>query len=93
LLKSFFCKANVDVKSGRSSVQRVTSIVTLRSLEKVSMIVSDKTKIIKARPIYKKGRKIYNAVYHTYLGHKFVQPCEIPGTFQRQNYVERNILS
>lgn len=35
----FFFKANVDDKSGRSSVQRGTPIETLRSLEEVSMIV------------------------------------------------------
>jgi hypothetical protein len=39
------------------------------------MIVWDKTNIIKAG-----GGKLYSAVYHTYLGHKFFQPCVIPGT-------------
>ena len=72
LVTIFFCKTKVDVKSGRSSVKRVTPIETLRSLEEVPIIVWDKMNIITARSIFKNGRKIYSALYHTYLSHKFV---------------------
>jgi hypothetical protein len=68
LANFFFCKAIVDFKSGRSLVQRVTSIETLRSLKKVSMIVWDKTKIMKRDPYIKKAVKFTTSyIIHIYV--------------------------
>jgi len=80
------------LKSGRSSVERVTSKETLRSLEEVSMIVWDKTNTITARSVFKNGRKIYNAVYHNLFKSQICLTICDSRNLQRQNYVAQNIL-